>query len=143
MEISMYKVFVFGTLKEGFPNFKTNKGSRLTGSFLTKNIYPLYLIGDRHTPWLVLDEENGYQIKGEVYSVSEAELAEMDELEQTSETDGYRRVELDIYCEITGKDFKGQVYGKTLDQLPGVKIQCELKNEYTLEHAKLYRRRRP
>ena len=137
----MYNVFVFGTLKEGFPNFKTNKGSRLAGSFLTKNTYPLYLIGDRYIPWLVLDEENGYQIKGEVYYVSEAALAEMDELEQISETDGYRRVELDVYCEKTGKGFKGQVYGKTLDQLPDVKIQCELKNEYTLEHAKLYRRR--
>ena len=138
----MYKVFVFGTLKEGFPNFKTNKGTRLTGRFVTKNTYPLYLIGDRYTPWLVLDDENGYQIKGEVYSVSEAVLAELDELEQTSETDGYRRVELDVYCEITDKNFKGQVYGKNLDQMTAVKIQCVLKNEYTLEHAKLYRRRR-
>lgn len=137
----MYKVFVFGTLKEGFPNFKTNKGNRLASTFLTKNTYPLYLIGDRYTPWLILDEGKGYQIKGEVYDVSEPVLAEMDELEQTAELDGYRRVELDIYCETTGKYFKGHVYGKTIDQLPGVEIQCELKGEYTLEHAKLFRRR--
>jgi gamma-glutamylaminecyclotransferase len=139
----MYKVFVFGTLKEGFPNFKTNEGSRDAGNFLTKNKYPLYLIGDRYVPWLVLDEGVGYQIKGEVYNVSAYDLVEIDKLEQTSEVDGYRRVELDICCGKTGQDFKAYVYGKTVEQLPGVKIQRELKGEYTLEHAKLFRSRFP
>ncbi|WP_285414832.1 hypothetical protein [Variovorax sp. efr-133-TYG-130] len=28
-------VFVFGTLKEGFPNFTTNRGKRVAGEFVT------------------------------------------------------------------------------------------------------------
>ena len=45
-------VFVFGTLKEGFPNFATNRGARVAGSFRTRAAYPLYLVGDRHVPWI-------------------------------------------------------------------------------------------
>ena len=33
-------VFVFGTLKEGFPNFATNRGVRVPGAFTTKYRYP-------------------------------------------------------------------------------------------------------
>jgi gamma-glutamylcyclotransferase (GGCT)/AIG2-like uncharacterized protein YtfP len=37
-------VFVFGTLKEGFPNFTVNRGVRVPGSFSTCSAYPLYLV---------------------------------------------------------------------------------------------------
>lgn len=46
-------VFVFGTLKEGFPNFATNKGVRRGGDFVTASRYPLYLVGERCSPWLI------------------------------------------------------------------------------------------
>ena len=46
-------VFVFGTLKDGFPNFATNRGTRLPGAFRTCSAYPLYLVGYRHVPWLL------------------------------------------------------------------------------------------
>lgn len=50
-----HRVFVFGTLKEGFPNFAVNTGIRLSGNFETEDLYPLYLVGERHSPWLVLN----------------------------------------------------------------------------------------
>jgi len=46
----VHKVFVFGTLKEGFPNFKKNKGIRYRQNFDTKESYPLYLVGVRFSP---------------------------------------------------------------------------------------------
>ena len=39
-------VFVFGTLKEGFPNFRINKGIRVVGEFVTVQRFPLHLIGE-------------------------------------------------------------------------------------------------
>jgi gamma-glutamylaminecyclotransferase len=41
------RVFVFGTLKQGFPNFHINRGRRVAGEFATGLAYPLYLVGER------------------------------------------------------------------------------------------------
>ena len=46
-------VFVFGTLKQGFPNAATNRGARWPGNFRTEAAFPLYLVGERHVPWLL------------------------------------------------------------------------------------------
>jgi gamma-glutamylaminecyclotransferase len=40
-------VFVFGTLKDGFPNHSENEGKKIVGRFMTRDKYPLYLIGER------------------------------------------------------------------------------------------------
>ncbi|HYP70984.1 MAG TPA: gamma-glutamylcyclotransferase family protein, partial [Variovorax sp.] len=85
-------VFVFGTLKEGFPNFATNKGRRLPGVFLTKDRYPFYLVGERHSPWLVDQPGEGERVVGQVFEVDKVALAAMDALERIHEPDGYRRV---------------------------------------------------
>ena len=52
-------VFVFGTLKEGYPNFATNRGRRIPGDFVTRERYPLYLMGERFSPWLVSSPAKG------------------------------------------------------------------------------------
>lgn len=135
----MHKIFVYGTLKEGFPNFKINKGRRLAGDFYTKNAYALYLVGERYVPWLVLREGEGYQVKGQVFTVSESVLAEMDILERISEVDGYRKVEIEVCNEKTDKLIGVQIYGKLVGQLSDVLIQYELAGKYTLADAKLYR----
>lgn len=79
-------VFVFGTLKEGFPN----KGIRMAGTFLTKECYPLYLVGERHSPWLINAPGDGKRIVGQVFEVDQAALEAMDKLERISVPDGYR-----------------------------------------------------
>ena len=137
----MHQVFVFGTLKEGFPNFKINKGTRLKGTFVTKNRYPLYLIGERYSPCLVLDEGSGYNIKGQVFTVDEAALRDMDKLERISESDGYRRVELTVVSEDSGEELVVFAYGKAIEQMDGAQLQSETIDEYTLEHSSLYRNR--
>ncbi len=44
-------VCIHGTLKQGFPNHHLNHGTRVEGDFISLQRYPLYLIGDPHSPW--------------------------------------------------------------------------------------------
>ncbi|NQZ59200.1 MAG: gamma-glutamylcyclotransferase [Lentisphaeraceae bacterium] len=139
----MYKVFVFGTLKEGFPNYKINKGSRLKGDFLTKKRYPLYLIGERFAPWLMLEQGSGHNVRGQVLTVNDVILAEMDKLERITELNGYRRIEITVISEESGEELLVFAYGKLAEQLSGVDIKLELDGEYKLEHSLLYLSRNP
>ncbi len=137
----MHQVFVFGTLKEGFPNFAINKGVRYPGNFQTKNRYPLYLVGERYSPWLILNRGFGHQVQGQVFLVDDGVLGEMDVLERIDVADGYRRVELTVIEQVTGEELEVYAYGKPLEQLYGAHIQQEIQGDYTLAHSALYRSR--
>jgi gamma-glutamylaminecyclotransferase len=137
----MHYLFVFGTLKEGFPNFAANKGVRVSGEFVTRQKYPLYLVGERFSPWLILDEGKGFNVKGQVFSVTDEALLEMDKLERISEPDGYRRLELPVICAATGDEILAYAYGKPLEQVSEAELRMELAGEYMLEHTSLYRAR--
>jgi gamma-glutamylaminecyclotransferase len=139
----MYAVFVFGTLKEGFPNSSANKGSRVSGEFLTKNQYPLYLVGERYSPWLVFSKGEGYQIRGQVFMVDEATLSGMDRLERIHQADGYRRVQLLVFSESTNEEMQVFVYVKPPEQLEGMLVQLGPIAEYELKHSSLYQKRNP
>lgn len=139
----MYQVFIYGTLKEGFPNFRFNKGIRLKGTFVTKNRYPFYLVGERYSPWLVLDKGSGKNIKGQVFTVDEPTLNNMDELERIHESDGYQRVELIVISEDSGEELVVFAYGKPKEQMDGAQLQSEPIDEYKLEHSSFYRSRNP
>ena len=41
----MHLLFVYGSLKEGFPNFHVNRGRRRPGSFVTAQPHELWLLG--------------------------------------------------------------------------------------------------
>ena len=138
----MHSVFVFGTLKEGFPNSGTNKGSRVAGEFFTINRYPLYLVGERYSPWLVLSEGEGFQVRGQVFTVDEATLGDMDRLERIHKTDGYRRVQVQVLSESSNEEIQVFVYVKPLEQLEGMLVQLGPIAEYELEHASFYQKRR-
>jgi gamma-glutamylaminecyclotransferase len=133
------KIFVFGTLKEGFPNYKFNKGIRFRKEFKTKERFPLYLVGEQHSPWLILQQNEGTSVRGQVFDVSPEALAEMDRLERITEPDGYRRIELDVLCADSSDEFKVFAYSKPEEQLQGADVKIKLSNEYTMEHAELYR----
>ncbi|WP_413112192.1 gamma-glutamylcyclotransferase family protein [Thaumasiovibrio sp. DFM-14] len=136
------KVFVFGTLKEGFPNYHINNGTRLKGEFQTLNRYPLYLVGERNSPWLVLEEGEGWHVKGEVYSVTREALTNMDKLERILEPDGYQKETIQVRCCETEELIDVLVYGKTIKQIKNAKIRKILAGEYLIEHSILYQKRR-
>lgn len=141
--MEIYKVFVFGTLKEGFPNFHINKGRRFRGKFETSERFPLYLVGERYSPWLVLEQGKGQNVQGEVYSVTSDVLAEMDKLERISEPDGYHKVTIQVRCNETGEFKNVYAYGKPIEQLKNADVRKEIAGEYLLEYSDLYRSRNP
>jgi len=137
----VHKVFVFGTLKEGFPNFKTNKGIRYRGDFETKESFPLYLVGERYSPWLILSSGEGHKVKGQVFEVSDKALNAMDLLERIDQIDGYRKVALDVICMNSGDAIQVVAYGKPAEMVDLNEVKSVLDGEYTLEHATLYQSR--
>lgn len=136
-------VFVYGTLKENFPNFASNRGIRLPGTYCTRERYPLYLAGERFSPWLVNRPGQGERVTGQVFAVDAATLAAMDALERITEPDGYRRVVLMLECyESDGpQTLDALAYLKQTEHCTPGMIHAGPLSEYTLEHAALYRPR--
>ena len=140
------RVFVFGTLKEGFPNFHVNRGTRMPGDFVTVQPYPLYLIGERRSPWMLERPGAGLNVRGQVFDVDDAALAQMDGLERVGEPDGYRRVRIEVAL-------AGGASAATLEAFAYLKDPAEFPAvagdavgplaEYAPQHAALYRPRKP
>jgi gamma-glutamylaminecyclotransferase len=136
-------VFVFGTLKEGFPNFGTNMGVRIPGEFITMREFPLYLVGERFSPWLIASPGAGHQVVGQVFEVGHAALTLMDKLERIDEADGYRRQFIDIAPRASkpAAPFSVFAYLKAPEHLTMSEVRLGPLVEYTIEHAALYRNR--
>jgi gamma-glutamylaminecyclotransferase len=136
-------VFVYGTLKQGFPHFAQNKGIRLPGLFVTAERYPLYLVGERHSPWLINRPGDGERVTGQVFEVDEAALANMDALERIAEPDGYRRIVLALGSASTqgGPQLQAFAYLKQAAHFAPSLAHVGPLREYTLKHAALYRPR--
>jgi len=137
----VHKVFVFGTLKEGFPNFKNNKGIRYRQNFDTKESYPLYLVGVRFSPWLILNPGKGQPVRGQVFEVTNDALELMDVLERINEPDGYRKITIWVTCLVSGEELSVFAYVKLPEMVVPGEVQVELTGEYCIEHAELYRSR--
>lgn len=140
MAAVVHHVFVFGTLKEGFPNFATNRGSRLPGRFVTRDRYPLYLVGDRHSPWLVDRPGEGERVAGQVFEVGDEALAAMDALERIHAPDGYRRVRITVESE-QGAAMEVFAYLKQAGDVVAADLRVGPLDEYKPGHAALYRPR--
>lgn len=88
-------IFVYGTLKEGFPNFHLNAGRRVAGSFRTRQLFPFYVVKlptEDRAPWLLNSPGEGHQVVGQVFEVDPSELAVMDVFEEVHLPTGYVRV---------------------------------------------------
>lgn len=136
-------LFLFGTLKQGFPNAASNRGRRVGGVFRTLDRLPLLLVGERHVPWLVDSPGLGERVAGELYEVDAAALAAMDALERVGEPDGYQRKAVRVQADTPGDAtvVLAQVYLKRADQVIEPDVQLGPLAEYTLEHARQYRHR--
>ncbi len=135
----MVLVFVYGTLKHGFPNAATNRGRRVAATATTLDPWPLYLVSERCVPWLIDRKGDGVRVTGELYEVDDDALAAMDRLERIDAPDGYRR--RTIAVSVDGIKREAQVYLKEPDQPSAGEIKAGPLTEYTPEHARLYRRR--
>lgn len=136
-------LFIYGTLKEGFPNHGLNQGRRVAGTFRTRERFPLYVVRLPHedrAPWLVHRPGEGHQVTGEVYAVDVEALPDIDHFEEVGLPTGYRRVEIDLEA---GPDhatpLRAQAYMKAADQLPACLDREGPFPEYTRALAVGYR----
>jgi len=88
-------LFVYGSLKEGFPNHHVNRGRRVPGVFRTVQPYPLYL-ADGVLPCLLARPGAGLRVQGQLFEVAEDDLAAMDALERVGEPGGYARITIEV-----------------------------------------------
>ncbi|MEH6582238.1 MAG: gamma-glutamylcyclotransferase family protein [Halioglobus sp.] len=138
----MNKLFIFGTLKEGFPNFEKNGGTRIRGEFRTAEMYPLYLVGERYSPWLIDTPGKGNYIRGQLFEASAETLKKMDRLERIEAIDGYRRKTIQI--QKIGSDTRlitAFAYLKPESQLTNAETKLGPIVSYEKHHAELYQAR--
>jgi gamma-glutamylaminecyclotransferase len=130
-------IFVYGTLKQGFPNTHLNAGVRQPGRFRTVERLPLYLLGDGHVPCLVLEPGNGHQVIGEVYDVTDETLAVMDRLERLGEPEGYLRIAIEVQAVDADRppSLTVLVYARQPQQVAALTRQGGPLSEYTSEHT--------
>ena len=90
------KVFVFGTLKRGFPLHDTVlSDSTFLGDYKTRQPYPMVVAGPWFAPMMFDEPGEGLQVIGELYEVGDGILAALDRLESISEP-GNLRVPIEI-----------------------------------------------
>ena len=128
-------LFVYGSLKEGFPNAHVNTGRRLPGGFRTCERLPFYLLGAGHLPCLVLQPGQGLQVLGQLFEVTAADLAAMDRLERVDDPQGYRRVRIGVEQINNGRVFEAFVYVQQTARLDPTQPMIGPLAEYTAEHA--------
>lgn len=93
------RLFVYGTLKQGFPNHHHNRGQRLPGEFRTRLAHPMWVVrlpNEDRAPWLMDLPGQGHQVRGEVYEVAATELPAIDRLEEVGRPTGYVRVAIEL-----------------------------------------------
>lgn len=87
-------VFVYGTLKEGFPNHHLLPSSQLVGECRTVARWPLVIAGEWFSPILIDDHGSGSKVTGELYSLDDSSLEFLDELEGVGAPLGFSRIEI-------------------------------------------------
>jgi gamma-glutamylaminecyclotransferase len=116
------RLFVYGTLKEGFPNHHFNTGTRLPGCYKTRLAYPLLvvrLLNEDRAPWLVDQPGQGHQVIGQVFEIAASSLPAIDALEEVGLATGYVREALELQdCAEPGHCMVAYAYLKPAQHLP-------------------------
>ncbi|XP_029378930.1 gamma-glutamylaminecyclotransferase B-like [Echeneis naucrates] len=82
----MSRIFVYGTLKKGQPNYfrllnGTNGKAEFLASALTVEKYPLVIAGEYNIPFLLNIPGQGHRVHGEIYKVDDRMLNFLDDFE--------------------------------------------------------------
>jgi gamma-glutamylaminecyclotransferase len=138
--MSSHRIFVYGTLKHGFRNFHVNRGTRMPGTFVTEQAFPLYVIGEFGLPWLVHEPGRGYRVTGQVFEVDDASLAAMDVLERVADAGWYSRHPLAVLHTVNGDLVPALAYFGSPARLLNDTVHHGPLAEYTEAHQVLYKK---
>lgn len=89
----MHRVFVFGTLKDGFALHRQGLGDtpkRL--DCRTVERFPMFIAGPWYAPMMMNEPGSGLQVHGELYEVDDTRLALLDALESVGKPGNFRVV---------------------------------------------------
>jgi gamma-glutamylaminecyclotransferase len=107
---TIHRVFVYGTLKRGFPNHGYMTGAVFVAEARTADAYPLVVGGTWYTPYLIPEKGEGYRVKGEVWDVPEHMMPALDRLESVHLPNGYRRKLIPVVLEGSGESAEAWTY---------------------------------
>jgi gamma-glutamylaminecyclotransferase len=113
----MHRVFVYGTLKRGFPNAEGLHGVACLGRYRTRDAFPLIVGGQWFSPALLPERGVGHRVTGELYAVDDAKLAELDLLESIHLPTGYTRELNEIENLDDGSTLEAWVYFKARNRI--------------------------
>lgn len=136
------RLFVYGTLKEGFPNHHVNTGRRLAGIYRTKEALPLLvvkLVNEDRAPWLVDRPGQGFQVVGQLFEIARDSLPAIDKLEEVGRPTGYIRKDIELEdCNDPSTAVRACAYLKPAHHLRHCLGQEGPFSEYTLQLAQGY-----
>ena len=117
----MHRVFVYGTLKRGFPNHDAwLKDYPCIGRFRTCDAFPL-VVGDTwFSPYLIAEPGVGVPVFGEVFELDDRGLEVLDGIEGTDVPCGYRRIGIAIGDAEGGAPFDAWTYVKDRAAIEGI-----------------------
>src|SRR4051795_11002334 len=108
-------VFVFGTLKKGFPlHDRGLSTARLIGPYQTHQRFPLVIAGPWFAPMMFNEPGEGHRVFGEVYEVDVAQLSILDQIESIGEAGNFR-LKIDVQAIPNGERISALAYMKSRD----------------------------
>ena len=112
-----HTVFVYGTLKRGFPNHALMQGATFLGEARSVEAYPMIVQGRHFSPVMIPEPGSGHRIVGELWVVDDVQLAALDQLESTHLPTGYIRRTIAVEALTNGTKSEAQVYFKPRDRI--------------------------
>lgn len=128
----MHLVFVYGTLKRGFPNYdKWMKPFKYIADGITQEKFQLIVGGPYYSPILLNELGEGHKICGEIFEVDDAGLKILDVLESIGKSNGYKRIATNAQYSNSPDILNVWIYVKNRTAVD--QIHSELTNEYKLD----------
>ena len=117
------KVFVFGTLKRGFPLHHGVGAARFLGEYRTVQRFPMFVAGTWFAPMMMNEPGVGHRVIGELYELDEAQLARLDALESIGEPGNFR-IPVEVEPIHSGAPCTGFVYMKSRALADPIHTDC-------------------
>ncbi len=115
----MHQVFIYGTLKRGFPNHQAGLAkARFVARVQTQQAFPLVIGGRWFSPYLIDEPGQGQRVFGELFAVDDEGLALLDELEGVGHPLGYRRIV--VGCLLEEQALEAWTYVKDRTLIEGI-----------------------